>query len=58
MRRVEDTRLCLYFLSPQHCQQLLNDSDLGFGISFLLAFLVNDGGRMFFMFVYFYIFIE
>ncbi len=31
--------------SPQPCQLLLNYSNLGFGVGFLFAFLVDDGGR-------------
>ena len=32
-------------LFPQPSQLLLNDSNLGFGIGFFLAFLVDHGGR-------------
>ena len=35
----------MYVSSPQPCQLLLNHSNLGFGVGFLFAFLVDHGGR-------------
>ena len=37
-------RAAFFFLFPQPSQLLLNHSNLGFGIGFLLAFLVDHGG--------------
>ena len=34
-----------FFLFPQPRQLLLNDSNLGFGVGFLFAFLFHHGGR-------------
>ena len=45
---VDERRLKMSFcglLFPQPRQLLFNHSNLGFGVGFLLAFLVYDGGR-------------